>query len=621
MEIKAGWQNNAIWVEENIEKLCEYKTDYIAVGIPSSPEEIISRSYFNQDIVDKIHKCGKKAAILISINHDIRGKFTNLKGKEYVQKISDEQYVKLNDVTYMMIPTREWETWIIDMIKAAVEQGYDIIMLEEPEYWLGTDYSEIFKKRFFDTYGYNLTWDNSSISISQWYDMTRLKREMIFEMIYYVLKEAKAYISQKNKNVLLGINVGPITKYGGEFSVPHYRLLTELQLLDFYFTQNYPDTVMHNDGFNDNPILDSFSVCYGENILIKNAAKFGNIKWGSYNDPVNEVRYNNKYRQNYAADKDAIKAHNDIFVNAIIHGAEMYNQPWLHRVIDKNDNLEVPMDYLKTIKKEYEFFFENHVDKTIKYDPVAILHSGEREIFNGFWKVRFDIGGPVDNLDFSYLVLIKALLSHAIKPQALWTELLNRYGIPEEIKVILCAGEDGGFISNPKDGFTLKQWVENGGSLVWLGSDGQIYDGNKKILDVWLNSPLFDLFNEYLKINHVQYSLLQQSKTWRSLNLEHPIVKLLGEEIAVDSPIGYELVDEFSNSEIIYKSEGVGGMGGVAVLETNVLKGKFVYIGIPSTYFITEDNIKLLSYIVKYCLGYDINTPSILGNKLNEILF
>ena len=402
-----------------------------------------------------------------------------------------------------MVPTVSYSNYLTEKIKYAVDAGVDAIHLEEPESWVESGYSDAFKREW-EIY-YKEPWQAPHLSVDGQYRASKLKAYLYTRCLDRLCSALKEYAKVTyNRAIRFYVSTHSLINYTQWRIVSPESKLLDLPSIDGYIAQIWTGTSREKNIYHGIRKERPFETAFLEYGIMQELVRGTGRKMWFLHDPIEDnPRYTWKeYKRDY------IK----IVTASLLHPAVSKYEvcPWPNRVFNGKypSKSEIPgekipssystmlLNVMHTLEnmdqkdihwegnqfeigvlladsamyqRNYPQWFEN--DKPCKYDgntPIEKDKKGLSERSN--WSSFFGIAMPL----LKYGLHVRPVqLDNAQR----FTDYLNDYSI------LLLSYE---FMKpeSPALHYALAKWVNEGGSLIYIGDGSDLFHGVRE----WWNS-------------------------------------------------------------------------------------------------------------------------------------
>ncbi len=207
------------------------------------------------------HKDQVNVGIMIAINRCTKS-YLQKDPSNYddIQKEKSGDYiVHTPNVAWYMVPSEDWNDYVVTNLDRLV-QKYDLpfIVLEEPEMWHRSGYSQSFKEEWKNYYGTD--WEDQTSSPSAWYRSMKLKTYLFERLLLRIGEE----LSAKYPDLKIYIASHSTLSYNAWSITAGLDSYMSLGVLDGFIGQTWSDTISTNVLYNGGTARYAFESAYLE---------------------------------------------------------------------------------------------------------------------------------------------------------------------------------------------------------------------------------------------------------------------------------------------------------------------------------------------------------------------
>ena len=151
-------------------------------------------------------------------------------------------------VTYHQVPTQNYINYLKKLIKTVIDDGVDVLFLEEPEFTSRAGYSEAFKRAWQEHYG--TPWQPQDSSPENYYLSQKLKYWLNYDAINQCFSYAKEYGRSLGRDIRCFVATHTLINYAQWHIVSPECSLASLPCLDGYIAQAWTGTSREFNYFN-----------------------------------------------------------------------------------------------------------------------------------------------------------------------------------------------------------------------------------------------------------------------------------------------------------------------------------------------------------------------------------
>ncbi len=382
-----------------------------------------------------------------------------------------------------MVPSVAFSKYLEDGVKRAVDSGVVAVHLEEPEFWARSGFSEAFKREW-QIY-YNEPWQRPDSSVDAQYRASKLK--------YYLYRRTLDRLCSSLKEYALVQHSRPIRFYVPTHSLLNYTqwrivspesALLDLPGVDGYIAQVWTGTARTPNTYAGRTAERTFETAYLEYGIMQELTRGTSRRMWFLHDPIEDNPEHdwNDYRANYIRTLIASLLHHDVWHYEVA--------PWPRRVFqgrypaDSPDATAIGNDYATTLAvvfNQLRDMQQSSIDYGGSTQPVgvfladsAMFQRADPAFSEGLAKNAADDSrqtrDEIHNLS-SFYGLTLPLIKHGVPVRPVQLDNVVRVpGYLDDYRVLLLSYE---FMKPLQPGvhLALARWVEDGGTLIYVGAD------------------------------------------------------------------------------------------------------------------------------------------------------
>lgn len=376
-----------------------------------------------------------------------------------------------------IVPTNSFIGYIKEkVIKRVIDAGVSKIFLEEPEFWSRAGYGSAFKNEWEHYYGF--PWRPQDQSPENTYLSNKLKYHLYYNALDQVSQYAKAYGKEKGLDVKVYVPTHSLVNYSSWHIVSPEASLASLPGIDGYIAQVWTGTsrepVFYN-GKEAERVFENAFLEYGSMVSMTRPTK---RKLYFLTDPIEDRAKDwADYKRNYQA----------TFVAQLLYPsvANYEVMPWPERIYTKPYRL-ANSDEKVLIPKFYSTQMQVMVNALNNMPTSTNKVSGNHDIGvlmgNSLMFQRFPIHDGFDDPRFSnFYGQTLPLVKRGIPVQTVHMENLAYAETLKDVKVLVMSYSNMK-PNGPEVHQELKKWIEQGGTLVYVGRDNDPY---QNVMEWW----------------------------------------------------------------------------------------------------------------------------------------
>ncbi len=391
------------------------------------------------------------------------------------------------DIPYM-VPTVSFANYISETLRIAIDSGVEAIHLEEPEFWDFSGYSQAFKNEY-EIY-YREPWQDPQESLTAHYRSAQLKAYLYARTIRRVADSVKEYSYRKfGKAVRVYIPTHSLINYTQWKIMSPEGMLNDIPSLDGFIAQVWTGTSRTKNVYRGELAERTFETAYCEYSVMQELVNGSNRQMWFLADPIEDnPRYSwPDYQQSYSETVIASLLHPQV------HHYEIC--PWPNRVFNANypkgdHGVPIPDQY-KTLLNNMFQTLGNMDQESYFYDHNNDIHLGIALSDTGMYQRSY----PTTISDTNYDVLSKSkqeFYSSDAFPMFYGLSMgLVKRGLPircvqidnvlrtpnylDGLKYLVLSYD---FMKplTPAINSEIAAWVQNGGTLIYVGNDQDPYN-------------------------------------------------------------------------------------------------------------------------------------------------
>lgn len=418
-----------------------------------------------------------------------------------------------------IVPSANFLTYMKTHLKRAIDAGVSAIHLEEPEFWARAGYSEAFKKEWKKYYGTD--WVAQHESPEATYMSSKLKYQLYYNALKDCFAYVKSYSKSVGKDVKCYVPTHSLINYSAWRIVSPEASLASINDVDGYIAQVWTGTSrepVFYDGVKKERVFENAFLEYGSMIsMIQPTGK----KIFLLTDPIEDwPRTWDDYKKNYEATFTAKLLYPSV--------ADYEVMPWPQRIYLGKFKLE-NSDERQPISPAYATQMQIMVnalnDVPVSANKVSGTHGISILLSNSMMFQTFpNHQGYEDPQLSNFYGMALPLLKRGVPVETVHMENLSHPNALKNTKVLIMSYANMKPLDE-KYHDALVQWVNNGGVLIYYGSDKDPFQTVKE----WWNSngknyaaASEDLFKKLGISNPGQNDFVKIGKGWVSVNRKDP---------------------------------------------------------------------------------------------------
>lgn len=366
-----------------------------------------------------------------------------------------------------IVPTDNFLTYLKqEHVKPVIDAGIDAIFMEEPEFWARAGYSEAFKAEWKKYYGFD--WRPQHESAENTYLSNKLKYQLYYNAINEVFTYAKEYGKSKGMDVKCYVPTHSLVNYSQWKIVSPEASLASLPVVDGYIAQVWTGTSREPNFFNGQERERVFETAYLEYGSMESMTAPTGRKMFFLTDPI-EDRAKDwvDYKTNYQA----------TFVAQLLYPniSDYEIMPWPERIYEGLYKTDPNSDEKERIPRHYSTQMQVMVNSLNQMPLSDNTLSGSQGVAvlmgNSLMFQRFPTHQGYDDPQLAnFYGLTLPLLKRGVPVKTVHIENLGYQEALNGTKVLMMTYAN----MKPLDPVAhdqLAEWVQNGGQLVYCGTD------------------------------------------------------------------------------------------------------------------------------------------------------
>jgi len=402
-------------------------------------------------------------------------------GKEHFDEGQVERNGKMIghgvDIPYT-VPTDSYIAYFKTVVKRAIDADVTAIYLEEPEFWARAGYSEAFKREWQKYYG--TPWVAQHLSPEATYLSSKLKYHLYYKALKEVFSYIQSYSKSIGKDIKCYVPTHSLLNYSSWQIVSPEASLASLEGMDGYIAQVWTGTAREPNFFNGvkkERVFETAFLEYGSMLSMTAPTK---RRMYFLTDPIEDwPRTWDDYKKNYQATFTA-----QLLYPTVDHYEVM---PWPNRIYlgkFKLENNPAP----QPISPAYATQMQVMVNSLNNMPASANRLNGSAGIGvlvgNSMMFQRFPTHNSYEDPQLSnFYGMILPLLKRGVPVETVHMENLGFEETLKHIKVLVMSYANMKPLSAEVHTH-LAKWVQQGGVLIYYGSDNDPFQQVKE----WWNS-------------------------------------------------------------------------------------------------------------------------------------
>ncbi|MBN1854679.1 MAG: hypothetical protein JW829_18245 [Pirellulales bacterium] len=408
-----------------------------------------------------------------------------------------------------MVPSVAFSKYLENGVRRAIDAGAIAVHLEEPEFWAHAGFSPAFQREW-QIY-YREPWKRPDSSVDAQYQASKLKYYLYQRTLDRLCTAMKEYaLVNHQREVRFYVPTHSLLNYAQWKIVSPESSLLDLPGIDGYIAQVWTGTARTPNIYAGHLTERTFETAYLEYGVMQELVRGTDRRMWFLHDPIEDNPRHDwaDYRANYISTLVASLLHPDIWHYEV--------SPWPGRVfhgrypLDSEDATEIPPDYATTLAvvfNQLRDMHQTHIDYGSMTDGIGVFLSDSAMFQRA--EPAMNAGVALDQKDITratsqevdmlsgFYGLALPLLKHGIPVRPVQLDNLARSpGYLDHYRVLIMSYE---FMKpmNPGLHLVLAQWVNRGGTLIYVGADTDPFHSAR---DWWnqgmrkYNSPSGHLF-------------------------------------------------------------------------------------------------------------------------------
>jgi len=448
---------------------------------------------------------------------------------------------------FFVVPTEHRIEWHWLLSSRAIDLGARQVMYEEPEFWHGTGYSEVMKRKYWEMYGEEVAWKDRTCTFLQRWRMERLKEKVLGDAYSELFRRVK----EKDTGVTTIIPMHDIASYQLAKITSCFVQAMKNPDADVIQSQTW-DWALEWAG-------DEKIAAYVDLAYWVFSSKFRkDLELWLLTDPVDDPL--NVEVQNLRDYRAAVDA-------GILLGFYTHHIPW-------------PASRIGAIRSSGWTRYEQEVTQNFRIHRSGLKFGDSRLAPQSCPKLGFLYSQARNYVTYASKetpgrdplrdvtrYFAEDLLRRGQEFQVLETELIDQPGTLDGLAVIVADGEAGGFIPTRSCADALVEWIRSGGIVLWLGHLGSFHgvpEYSSSSLDYVADRLGVQLSD--VRVTHPGAVKIELEKEGGEFQLPSGIY--LTEPVSFVDVTGAQILYRLPGGRVFAWSKGFG-------------KGRLVYFGYP----------------------------------------
>lgn len=351
-------------------------------------------------------------------------------------------------------------------VKKAIDQGIDAIFMEEPEFWARAGYSEAFKKEWANYYG--TPWKAQHLSPENTYLSNKLKYHLYYRALDEVFRFAKEYGKSLGRDIKCYVPTHSLINYAQWHIVSPEASLASLPTVDGYIAQVWTGTSREPNYYNGVKRERVFETAYLEYGTMESMTSPTGRKIFFLTDPIEDRAKDwEDYRRNYQATFTAQLLYPSVDNYEVMPWPERIYEGLYKTSLDSDEKQRIPADYATQM-----LIMVNTLGRMPKSDNtisgsngIGVLQENSL-MFQSFPNHE----GYTDPQFANFYGLTLPFVKRGIPLRMVHMENLSYPETLAGLRVLLMTYANMK-PTNPEGHKYLAQWVKDGGTLVFSGTD------------------------------------------------------------------------------------------------------------------------------------------------------
>jgi len=520
---------------------------------------------------------GYQMDAMITINHDWFGNYVNAdpenRSKE-IQQDKNGNNIDFIDGTHYMVPTENWIEYTWNFVEKSMDHGAKNIILEEPDQFKRSGYSQAFKEEWQAYYGE--PWQDPETNQETRFKSERLKVHLMERFI----KTLAQRIKQKNPEAKVYIATHSVMSYNAGNIVSGGAYYANIPEVDGIIGQCWTDTAKQPIPYKGGSAVKVFESAFVEYSSMVNLTSPTGKEFFALADPKADDgtktwrEYEKWWKQTVAAQ----------LLQKDVKQFELF--PWPDR------SFAGAPDSYKTIQLSVFNALEDMFDKGANLTTPAT--KGITVALSDTLSWQYGFGSP-DTVASFYGMTIP-LVEKGIPVKIMPLENIKAAADLEDTKILMLSYDS----QKPTSALynqAIAQWVRDGGVLLYIGSYDPFNDMNLWWKEAGFNSPYEHLLNELGISGQVTAGKLTSGNEVNTIEWQINDGNSYGE--GVEIPKSYSISKFTGNIQPLFKSGN-----DVVAYEKQIGRGHFIDIGIASSIIASSAKAaEFLCNMVEYACG------------------
>lgn len=379
-----------------------------------------------------------------------------------------------------IVPSMNFLTYMKERhVKRVIDAGVDAIFMEEPEFWARSGYSDAFKREWKEFYGFD--WRPQHESPENTYLANKLKYHLYYRALNEVFTFAKEYGKSKGMDVKCYVPTHSLVNYSQWSIVSPEASLASLPCVDGYIAQVWTGTSREPNYYNGKYRERVFETAFLEYGSMESMTAPTGRKMFFLTDPIEDRAKDwEDYKKNYQATFTAQLLYPGVADYEVMPWPERIYEGLYNKSADSDEKIRIPRFYSTQMQ-----VMINALNRMPKSDNKVSGNGGIGVLMsNSLMFQRFpEHDGYSDPQLANFYGQALPLIKRGVPVKTVHIENLAYPEALKDIKVLLMSYSNMKPL-DPEAHTHLAEWVRNGGTVIFSGTDADPFQSVRE----WWNT-------------------------------------------------------------------------------------------------------------------------------------
>lgn len=379
-----------------------------------------------------------------------------------------------------IVPSMNFLTYMKERhVKRVIDAGVDAIFMEEPEFWARSGYSDAFKREWKEFYGFD--WRPQHESPENTYLANKLKYHLYYRALNEVFTFAKEYGKSKGMDVKCYVPTHSLVNYSQWSIVSPEASLASLPCVDGYIAQVWTGTSREPNYYNGKYRERVFETAFLEYGSMESMTAPTGRKMFFLTDPIEDRAKDwEDYKKNYQATFTAQLLYPGVADYEVMPWPERIYEGLYNKSADSDEKIKIPRFYSTQMQ-----VMINALNRMPKSDNKVSGNGGIGVLMsNSLMFQRFpEHDGYSDPQLANFYGQALPLIKRGVPVKTVHIENLAYPEALKDIKVLLMSYSNMKPL-DPEAHTHLAEWVRNGGTVIFSGTDADPFQSVRE----WWNT-------------------------------------------------------------------------------------------------------------------------------------